>query len=342
LVFEPGGFNHSKSAGAQVVNHRDMKAKQYHYVLITPARNEEEFIELTIRSLIAQTVRPLKWIIVSDGSTDRTDDIAKKYMAEHAWIELLRMPERKERHFGGKVLCFKAGCDRVKDLHYDIIGNLDADLSFESDLFAFLMEKFAANPKLGVGGAPFAEGQGTYDFRFSSVEHVSGACQLFRRECFEAIGGYTPIKGGGIDVVAVLTARMKGWETRTFPEKCLLHHRPMGTAGAGGLTARFKLGQKDYTLGRHLLWQTFRSFYQMTRRPFILGGSAVLAGYLWAMLIRVERPVSRELIQFQRREQMQRVKRFFGKAGRPVGAPPQTGKQFSVNTSGNGPTTDSR
>ncbi|MFZ0825986.1 MAG: glycosyltransferase family 2 protein [Verrucomicrobiia bacterium] len=318
-----------------------MKDKPQQYVLITPARNEEEFIELTIRSMIAQTVRPLKWIIVSDGSTDRTEEIARRYMGEHPWIELLRMPERAERNFGGKVLCFKAGCDRVKNLEYDIIGNLDADLSFSNDLFEFLMGKFAANPRLGVGGAPFSEGQGTYDFRFSSVEHVSGACQLFRRECFEAIGGYTPIKGGGIDVVAVLTARMKGWETRTFPEKCLLHHRPMGTAGAGGLTARFKLGQKDYALGRHLLWQTFRSFYQMTRRPFIVGGGALLAGYLWAMLKRVERPVSRELVHFQRREQMQRVKRFLRKASRPAGAAPSPApaKRFAGNTSGDGPST---
>jgi GT2 family glycosyltransferase len=257
-----------------------------------------------------QTLHPEKWVIVSDGSTDGTDEIVKQYAAKHPWIELVRMPERRERHFGGKVACFNAGCERVKDAGYDIIGNLDADLSFESDIFAFLMAKFAANPRLGVGGVPFTEGEGTYDFRFSSVEHVSGACQLFRRECFEQIGGYTPIKGGGIDVVAVLTARMKGWETRTFPERSLLHHRPMGTAGHGGLTVRFKLGQKDYTLGRHPLWQIFRCCYQMARRPVILGGGMLLAGYWWAMMKRTERPLTQELILFQRREQMNRLKKF--------------------------------
>jgi predicted glycoside hydrolase/deacetylase ChbG (UPF0249 family)/GT2 family glycosyltransferase len=281
------------------------------YVLVTPARNEEEFIELTIKSVIAQTVRPLKWIIVSDGSTDRTDEIARKYTAEHSWIELLRMPERKERHFGGKVLCFRAACERVKDLTYDVIGNLDADISFESDLFACLLNRFAENPRLGVGGAPFSEGKGTYDFRFSSAEHVSGACQFFRRECFEAIGGYMPIKGGGIDVVAVLMARMNGWQTRTFPETVCVHHRSMGSAGYGSGTISFRLGQKDYVLGRHPLWELFRSFYQMTRRPFVLGGSTLLAGYVWAMVKRVERPVSKELVRFQRREQMARLKRFF-------------------------------
>lgn len=291
------------------------------YVLITPARNEEDFIELTLKSMVAQTHRPERWVIVSDGSTDRTDKIVKSYAAKHDWIELLRMPERKERHFGGKVACFKAGLERTKGLNYDVLGNLDADMSFESDLFEFLMNRFAANPRLGVAGAPFNEGKGTYDFRFSSVEHVSGACQLFRKECWEAIGGYTPLKDGGIDVVAVLTARMKGWQTRTFPEKSLMHHRPMGTALHGGFAVRFKLGQKDYTMGRSFLWQTFRSAYQVTRPPYLFGGFALWWGYVWSALKRIERPVSRELVEFQRREQMQRLKGFFLRKKTAVSSP---------------------
>jgi poly-beta-1,6-N-acetyl-D-glucosamine synthase len=280
------------------------------YVLVTPARNEEAFIELTLKSMVAQTLRPLKWVIVSDGSTDRTDEIVKKHAAGHDWIELVRLPERKERHFGGKVVGFKAGYERLKNVKYDIVGNLDADLSFDPDLFEVLMRKFAENPGLGVAGAPFTEGKGAYDFRFSSVEHVSGACQLFRRECFEAIGGYQPLKAGGIDVLAVLTARMKGWKTRTFPERLCLHHRPMGSAKHGLVGSWFKLGEKDYRLGRHPLWQIFRSVYQMRQKPFILGGCALLAGYFTLWLRRVERPVSPEIIAFQRREQMQRLSAF--------------------------------
>ena len=291
-----------------------MELTHCRYVLITPARNEAAFIELTIQSVVKQTARPLRWVIVSDGSTDGTDDIVRKYTTSHDWIELLRMPERKERHFGGKVLCFNAGYSSLVTLHpslrFDIIGNLDADMSFEGDVFSFLMNKFAENPKLGVAGVPFNEGIGTYDFRFSSVEHVSGACQLFRRECFEAIGGYIPLKVGGIDVVAVLSARMKGWQTRTFPEKVCIHHRTMGTAQHGGTKTSFKLGEKDYTLGRHPLWQVFRGFYQMTRPPLIVGGVLLLAGYFWAMIKRKERPLPRELIRFQRHEQMQRLKEF--------------------------------
>ena len=287
-----------------------MKDQCLSYVLITPARNEQAFIELTIRSVLSQTRRPLKWIIVSDGSTDQTDEIVRQYALEHDWLELLRMPERKERHFGGKVACFRAGLERLKELPYDIIGNLDADMSFEHDVFAFLLSKFAENPRLGVAGPPFTEGKGTYNFRFSSIEHVSGACQLFRRECYEAIGGYTPIKGGGIDVVAVLSARMNGWETRTFTERVCVHHRVMGRAKGNSITTGFQLGEKDYRLGRDPVWQLLRSLYQMTRPPVFIGGVTLMTGYFWAMCRRLERPVPKELVQFQRKDQRRRLKHF--------------------------------
>jgi poly-beta-1,6-N-acetyl-D-glucosamine synthase len=278
------------------------------YVLITPARNEEGFIEQTIQSVVAQTVLPRKWVIVSDGSTDRTDDIVKQYMSEHSWIEFVRMPERRDRHFAAKVRCFNAALDKVRGESFDIIGNLDADITFDPDHFEYLLSKFAANSQLGVAGTPFVEGNTAYDYRFTTVEHVSGACQLFRRECFEQIGGYVEVKGGGIDWIAVTTARMKGWKTRTFVERVCHHHRPMGTASAGKLRANFLLGKQDYYLGGHPLWQLFRACYQMGRRPYLLGGLCLLAGYSWALTKRVPRPVSAELIRFHQREQMQRLR----------------------------------
>src|SRR5882672_171882 len=191
-------------------------AGPYTYVLITPARNEARSIDLTLKSGVAQTVRPAKWVIVSDGSTDGTDEVVKRYAARHGWIELVRMPERTERHFAGKVHAFNAGYARVKQLNYDMIGSLDADITFDEDYFSFLLGKLAQNPSLGLVGTPFMEGNNRYDYRFVSIEHVSGACQLFRRACFEEIGGYVPVKGGGVDHIAVITARMKGWQTRTF------------------------------------------------------------------------------------------------------------------------------
>lgn len=278
------------------------------YALITPARNEADLIEQTIRSVISQTILPRKWVIVSDGSTDGTDEIVGRYLAVHPWIELVRMPERRDRHFAAKVQCFRAGYERLQGMEYDIVGNLDADITFEPGYFAFLLGKFAAHPRLGVAGTPFVEGTETYNFRFTSVEHVSGACQLFRRQCYQEIGGYQPVKGGGIDWIAVTTARMKGWQTRTFVEQVCHHHRPMGTASQGKLKAWFALGRQDYYLGGHPLWQVFRSVYQMARKPLLLGGIYLLAGYLWAWMTRAERAVSPELMRFHRGEQMARLR----------------------------------
>jgi poly-beta-1,6-N-acetyl-D-glucosamine synthase len=294
-------------------NHSGMNMpKPTAYALITPARNEAEFIELTIKSVVAQTILPCKWIIVSDGSTDGTDDIVRKYASDHPWIELLRMPERSERHFAGKVEAFTTAYNCIRGLTFETIVSLDGDISFGEDYLSFLLRKLAEDPALGVVGTPFKEPSSqTYDYRFVNIEHVSGACQVFRRKCFEEIGGYVPVKGGGIDLLAVITARMKGWKTRTFTEKVCIHHRQMGTAQHGVLRARFKTGAKDYAFGNHPIWELFRTVRQMTQRPFAIGALVLLSGYIWAQIRGVERPVSRELVKFQRREQMQRLWKFF-------------------------------
>jgi poly-beta-1,6-N-acetyl-D-glucosamine synthase len=304
------------------------------YVLITPARNEAAFIELTLRSMVAQTVKPLKWVIVSDGSTDGTDDIVRKYAADHAWIELIRMPERQERHFAGKVYAFNAGYGRLQGLDYEVIGSLDADISFDAGYFAFLLEKLAADRALGLVGTPFEEGsKQVYNYRFVSVEHVSGACQLFRRGCFEAIGGYVPVKGGSIDHIAVISARMKGWKTRSFLEKTCSHHRVVGTAQHGVLKSRFKYGEKDYAIGNHPLWELFRTTYQMTRKPVLVGGLALGAGYIGAWLRGVQRIGSPELVAFHRSEQMQRLKqKLFNRPAAPIPLSPDSPSRLSPRT----------
>jgi len=280
------------------------------YVVITPARNEAEFIALTLESVVSQTLLPLKWLIVSDGSTDGTDDVVRRFAGKHPWIELLRMPERKERHFAGKVHAFSAGYNTVRNLGFDVIISLDADISFAEDYFEFLLGKLVEDDRLGLAGTPFKEGSNpTYDYRFASIEHVSGACQVFRRRCFEQIGGYRAVKGGCIDHIAVISARMHGWKTRTFTDRICYHHRTMGTAQDGVVAARFKNGQKDYAIGNHPLWEVSRVAYQMTRKPWIVGGLALLVGYTASALRRAQRPVSGELVRFYRREQMQRLKR---------------------------------
>ena len=135
------------------------------YVLITPARNEAQYIERTLESMVAQTHLPVAWVVVSDGSTDRTEDIVSAYDQHHSWIHLVRRPDRRERNFAAKVECFNAGFEVVRDLQFDVIGNLDADISFESDYFAFLMARFGETPRLGVAGTPFVEHGRHYDYR---------------------------------------------------------------------------------------------------------------------------------------------------------------------------------
>ncbi len=211
------------------------------YLLITPARNEEEFIEKTIQSVVSQSVRPVRWVIVNDGSTDGTATIIERYAALHHWIDVVNMPERRDRSFAAKVHSFKAGYEKVKAVDHQVVGNLDADVSFDEDFLEFLLGRFREDPELGVAGTIFRE-EGGYSSGTDSFEgqtHVSGQCQLFRRECFEAIGGYVPHKAGGIDWIAVTTARMIGWKTQSFREKSFFHHRSLGTAERGRLASAF-------------------------------------------------------------------------------------------------------
>jgi poly-beta-1,6-N-acetyl-D-glucosamine synthase len=282
------------------------------YVLITPARNEEKFIETTIKSIVCQSLLPKKWIIVNDGSTDGTAVIVQKYLREFPWIELVQMPPHPEYEFAAKARCFNAGLERLRNCEFDIIGNVDADVSFDQDFFAFLLEKFARDPALGVAGAPMKEANhdAVEDGRFNETD-VFGACQLFRRKCLEAIGGY-PLIRGGIDWAAVRMARMKGWKTRSFPEKRFFHHRTMGATNCGVWRAIWNHGVKDYYLGNHPLWEIARVTYQMTTKPFFVKGVILFAGYASACLRRMERPIPRDLIHFHRQEQLQRLTSVLG------------------------------
>jgi glycosyltransferase involved in cell wall biosynthesis len=253
-----------------------------------------------------------------DGSTDRTPEIVQRYAARHSWIELLRRSRRPDRSFAGKADAFNIGLERVRSLDFNVIGNLDADISFDSDYFEFLLGKFAEYPRLGVTGTTMREAaHDALKDTFYHFRDVFGACQLFRRECFEEVGGYIPIKWGGIDWVAVRTARLKGWETRSFTDKVFFHHRPMGETEGNVWKARFDYGRKDYFLGNHPLWQIFRVGYQMSKRPYVIGGLILLFGYIHSLIMRVDCPVAPELLKFHRREQLERLKTLLLRVARP-------------------------
>jgi glycosyltransferase involved in cell wall biosynthesis len=282
------------------------------YVLITPARNEERFIAKTLNSMVAQTLPPERWVIVDDGSTDRTAEIVQPYRKQFPWIELVQRAQSLDRSFAAKVHAFNAGFGRVSSLPFEVIGNLDADLSFDPDYLEFLMQKFSEDPRLGVAGTPFTEdGYDSARDSFEGENHVAGGCQLFRWQCYQEVGGYIPNRAGGVDWIAVTTARMKGWKTRSFPEKRFHHYRTLGTAERSGVAASFSYGEKDYYLGGSPIWQLFRVAYRMTKQRIFIDGLALLSGYCWAALRRVKRPVTPELIRFHQGEQMKKLRAIF-------------------------------
>jgi biofilm PGA synthesis N-glycosyltransferase PgaC len=279
------------------------------YVLITPARNEARFIENTIRSVAQQTALPARWVIVNDGSTDDTGGIVARYAEKYDWIKLVNLPPREDRNFAAKVHAFNAGQEKLCGIDYSIIGNLDADVSLGRDHFEFLMSKFQQDPDLGVAGTVFREdGYSSATDSFEGQNYVSGQCQMFRRKCFEAIGGYYSSRVGGIDWIAVTTARMMGWKTRSFREKCFYHHRTLGTANHGRIGRNYVYGKKDYYLGGHPLWEVFRCGYQLLKRPYFVGGMALFAGYFGRLLQGEGRVISNDLMRFHRREQLVKLK----------------------------------
>jgi hypothetical protein len=223
-------------------------------------------------------------------------------------MELIHLPQGRDRSFAAKVQAFNAGYEIVKNLSYAIIGNLDSDLSFEKDHFEFLLKKFSEDPSLGVAGTIFREeGYSSERDSFEGHKHVAGGCQLFRKHCWEQIGGYKPHRAGGIDWIAVTTARMMGWKTESFRERSFFHYRRLGTSGRSVVSSLFSYGEKDYYLGGHPVWELFRVIYRAAKQPFIIGGLALGVGYCWAFLRRTPRSVSQELMAFHRQEQIAKL-----------------------------------
>jgi glycosyltransferase involved in cell wall biosynthesis len=280
------------------------------YVLVTSARNEETFVGQTLASVAAQTQLPERWVITDDGSNDRTGEIVTEYAQKFPWITLIRNPKRAGRNFAAKADAVNAALAQMKNLEFDVLGNLDADTTFSPDYMEFLLRKFEENSRLGVAGTPFTQ-DGGYDSTKDSFEgenYVAGPIQLFRRECFHEVGGYVANPAGGVDWIAVMMARLKGWRVCSFADKRYHHHRLMGTAERSELLALFSYGEKDYYLGGSPVWQLFRVTYRLAKKPYLVGGLALFLGYFWAALRRMKRPVSDELMRFHRTDQMKKLK----------------------------------
>jgi poly-beta-1,6-N-acetyl-D-glucosamine synthase len=282
------------------------------YVLVTAAYNEEQNIEKAIRSVLAQTLLPLRWVIVSDGSVDRTDEIVQSYAAANDWIRFLRMVRAPGRSFGSKVRALQAGGNLLEGVTSDFVGNLDADVSLEPFYFENLMARFQERPTLGIAGGFVCEDtSGEFQSRRSNRTYsVAHAAQLVRRECYDAIGGYAVLEYGGEDWHAQTSARMKGWEAEAFPELKIFHHRHTGE-GDNLLRHKFRQGRMDYSFGSDPLFELLKCAERIPEKPFLFGSMARIVGFVWSSVSGDQRPVSREFIAFMRSEQRAKLRSMF-------------------------------
>lgn len=282
------------------------------YVLITSAHNEEEFLEHTIRSVIAQSVRPLKWVIVNDASSDGTAHIIEKFADRHAFIQPVNVVRPPGRHFGHKVRAFARGATELGSLEYAFIGNLDADITVSSDYFREVLKQFAADPHLGIsGGMVYSAQCNKYVCQNVALDSVAGAVQLFRRECFAQIGGYMVLPHGGVDAAAEVTARMKGWKVRTTPELRVLEHRRTGSATARPLASRVKEGRRMQSLGYGPLFFLLRCLYRVNEAPRFVGSLAALCGYVAGRLSGEPPVLPPDTVRYLRAEHRGKVKQLF-------------------------------
>lgn len=280
------------------------------YVLVTAAYNEERHIADTLRSVASQSVLPHRWVIVSDGSTDRTDDIVIEWAKRHPFIELLRVQRSAEHSFSAKVRALRQGFARVADLEYDFIGVLDADISFEPDYFQRLLEHFSNEPRLGIAGGNIQQlVDGVVIPRIKDLSSVAGAVQFLRRECFEQTGGLPALRYGGEDAAMEITARMHGWRTQTFPELKVVHFGLVGAGAGGPLKARFKWGHATSDLGYHPVFQLARAVYRVRERPYLLGSIAELAGFAVSKVRNPRPSVDPDVVRFLRKEQLTKLRR---------------------------------
>jgi glycosyltransferase involved in cell wall biosynthesis len=283
------------------------------YALISSAYNEELLIEKTMQSVISQTVRPVCWVIISDGSVDRTDEIIKNYSGQYSFIRYFRLEQNEVRGIVSKVNALAFAHKSLQNIQYDYIGNLDADVTFQPDYFESLLRKFELNPSLGIGGGLIYERQGT-DFKCrisNSITSVAHAAQLVRRDCYESINGYAALKYGGEDWCAEISARMRGWTVRSFEDLKVMHHRPTG--GANGLVNhRFREGKMDYSLGSDPVFELLKCLRRIPENPFCFGAVLRFLGFLWCYVRGEKRLVSPDIARFLRTEQKGRIRELFG------------------------------
>lgn len=280
-------------------------------IAITPAHNEVDHLPTLFASIAAQTVRPDRWIFVDDGSADGTGDRAEKLAAAHDFITVLRRPRPSGRQLTSKAHSVAAGYGAAIEDCPDaaFVASIDADVELPPHTFAYLLERFEDDPELGVAGGLYREEvDGRTRLGRTRPTHVPGPLQLFRREVFDAIGGYQPLPDGGLDVVSTARARMLGWRTHAFDDLIYLHHRRMGTGGGRHpLSAHFHGGIRDRSCGATLPFMMAKTIRRLTDRPLLAASLARLVGFLYAVVTRRQSAIPADVLAFMRAEHRRRI-----------------------------------
>lgn len=276
------------------------------YVVITPVRDEEQYLPYTIESMAQQTIRPQEWVIVDDGSKDRTGEIIQEASRQHPWIRGFRRQDRGFRKWGAGIIeAFYDGFHNLSCKDWDFMAKLDGDLSFEPDYFAGMFRKFNEDQRLGIGGGYLYHMEdGVKTLEHNPIFHVRGGAKIYRRACWEAIGGLWV--GPGSDTVDEVKANMLGWSSRSFLDLQIQHHRWTGAAYGrwGGI---MKNGKTDYVCGYHPLFMLVKSISRLWKRPYVLGSVALIYGYVSAFLQNTPQVNDPQMISYLQRQQLAKL-----------------------------------
>jgi glycosyltransferase involved in cell wall biosynthesis len=259
---------------------------KYRYVLISPCRDEARYMRETLESVVSQSIRPAKWIIVDDGSTDSTPQILAEYQARHDWIELVTRRDRGARAVGpGVIDAFYAGYDTIGVVEYDYLCKLDLDLRLPRRYFEILMRRMAENPRIATcSGKPYLEEHGSIIDEGYGDDTSVGQSKFYRVSCFRAIGGFVrEVMWDGIDCHR---CRMNGWIACSWddPELRFIHLRPMGSSQQNIFRGRMRHGYGQYFMGTGFIYMTASALYRMNKKPYVIGSIAMLWGYVKSML----------------------------------------------------------
>jgi len=282
-------------------------ANSVRYVIITPARDEARYVVETIKGVLAQTVAPAEWIIVDDGSTDCTASIVDRYAAQYPWISVIHRPNRGRRDVDtGAVGAFLAGYQALRSADWDFLVNLDADLCLEAEYFRRCFDQFAQEADLGIAGgilSHYAE-DGSPVVEAGPTFHVRGATKIYRRACWEAIGGLSEVPGW--DTIDEVRANMTGWRARSLPQIQALHQRPTGAVG-GPWRDALKGGRTAYFLGYHPLFMLAKCCRRLVERPYVLAAGGHFCGFVGAYFAKNARLDDEPLVRYLRRQQLRRL-----------------------------------